>query len=58
LINAKKQKISHVIAEPQYSDKGAKLIAENLHVPVYVIDPYSQEYMNNLRLLAEVIAQS
>lgn len=58
LAKAKSHKISHVIAEPQYSDKGAKLIAENLQVPVHVIDPYSPEYMNNLRKLAEVIAQS
>jgi zinc transport system substrate-binding protein len=58
LIQARKHKIAQVIAEPQYSDKGAKLIAECLQVPVCVIDPYSQDYMNNLRLLAEAVAQS
>src|SRR5579862_3434615 len=55
---AKKHKIAHVIIEPQYSDKGAQLIAENLEVPVYVVDPYSQEYMKNVRYIAEIIAKS
>lgn len=53
---AKDQKISSIIAEPQYSDKGAQLIAKNLGVPVYVIDPYSQEYLKTLRTLAEIMA--
>jgi zinc transport system substrate-binding protein len=55
---AKMHHIASVIAEPQYSDKGAKLIAENLKVPVYTIDPYSREYMTNLRFIAEVMAKS
>ncbi len=58
LIMAKKHNIAHVIVEPQYSDKGAQLIAENLEVPVYVVDPYSQEYMKNMRYLAEIVAKS
>jgi zinc transport system substrate-binding protein len=55
---AKAHKVTSVIAEPQYSDKGAQLIAKNLNVPVYTIDPYSPEYMTNLRFIAEVIARS
>lgn len=55
---AKKHKIANVIIEPQYSDKGAQLIAESLEVPVYIIDPYSQEYMKNLRFIAEVMAKT
>ncbi len=58
LTMAKTHKIANIIVEPQYSDKGAQLIAENLKVPVCVIDPYSQDYMKNLRIIAEIMARS
>ncbi len=52
--------ISHgaelALALPQYNNKGAQLIAEKLHVPVHLIDPYSPDYFETLRKLANLIA--
>lgn len=44
------------LALPQHNNKGAQLIAEKLHVPVRMIDPYSPDYFETLRLLAHIIA--
>ncbi|HSX25724.1 MAG TPA: zinc ABC transporter substrate-binding protein [Chlamydiales bacterium] len=44
------------LALPQYNNKGAQLIAERLHVPVHLIDPYSENYFETLRKLAHLIA--
>jgi zinc transport system substrate-binding protein len=44
------------LALPQYNNKGAQLIAEKLHVPVHLIDPYSADYFETMRKLAHLIA--
>ena len=44
------------LALPQHNNKGAQIIAEKLHIPVRVIDPYSRDYFETLRFLAHVIA--
>ena len=44
------------LALPQHNNKGAQLIAERLHIPIRVIDPYSADYFQTLRLLAHLIA--
>ncbi len=48
--------IQTVIIEPQYSNKGALLIAERLGLKTHTIDPYAENYPDNLRSLAKVIA--
>jgi len=52
--------ISHraeiAIALPQHNNKGAQIIAEKLHVPVRMIDPYSPQYFETLLFLAHMIA--
>ncbi len=44
------------LALPQYNNKGAQLIAEKLHKPVRLIDPYSADYFETMRKLAHLIA--
>lgn len=44
------------LALPQYNNKGAQLIAEKLHMPVRLIDPYSADYFETMRKLAHMIA--
>ncbi len=44
------------LALPQYNNKGAQLIAEKLHLPVHLIDPYSADYFVTMRKLAHLIA--
>jgi zinc transport system substrate-binding protein len=57
LSQAEKLHIKSVLLQAQYNNKGAELIAEKLHLPTYLIDPYSADYMENMRYLAEIIAQ-
>ncbi len=45
------------LALPQYNNKGAQLIAEKLHLPIRVIDPYSSDYFETMRKLAHLIAE-
>lgn len=44
------------LALPQYNNKGAQLIAEKLHMPIHLIDPYSADYFETMRKLAHLIA--
>jgi zinc transport system substrate-binding protein len=53
---AEKQHVRSILTQPQYSQKGAELIAKKLHLPIYQVDPYSRDYLENLRHLGEVIA--
>jgi len=57
LKRAKEEQIALVIAEPQYSDKGALRIAECLHVPLHTIDPYAEAYLDNVKHIAEVLGK-
>lgn len=47
--------ISGIIIEPQHGSKAAKLLAQNLEIPTYIIDPYSEDYIVNLKQMAEVV---
>ncbi len=51
-------KISAVFAEPQYSNKGAEWIAQKLHIPIYLVDPYSADYPATLLSIAKNIAEA
>lgn len=57
LEQARTLKPSVVILEPQYSNKGAEMVAKTLQLPVATINPYAEDYLSNLRHLSEVIAQ-
>ncbi len=54
---AKSYHIQSVLLEPQYSNKGAELIAESMHLPTHMVDPYSENYSANLLSIAKVIAE-
>jgi zinc transport system substrate-binding protein len=57
LAQAKQHHVTAVLLQPQYSNKGATLIAKQLSLPVATVNPYAADYMENLRLIAQVIAQ-
>jgi zinc transport system substrate-binding protein len=49
---------AHVaLALPQHNNKGAQLVAEKLHMPVRLINPYSPDYFKTLIELAEIIKE-
>ncbi len=56
LLKATSHHAEIALALPQYNNKGAQIIADKLHLPVHLIDPYSSEYFETLRRLAHLIA--
>ena len=56
LHQAADQHVALAIALPQYNNKGAQRIAEQLQLPVQLLDPYSPEYFQTMRRLASWIA--
>lgn len=57
LAHAKSHPIHSVLTEPQYSNKGAELIAQSLGLPTHSVDPYAENYSENLLNIAKVIAE-
>lgn len=55
---AKAHKVARILLQPQYNNRGAELIADHLSLPMSSIDPYSNEYMENLREIAQLIADT
>ncbi len=53
---AKRYAVQAVLIEPQYSNKGAELIAKRLGLPTHSVDPYAENYLENLLSIAQVIA--
>ncbi len=53
---AQKAHVTQILAQKQYSDKAAHIVAEKLQLPIFKADPYAEEYLENLRMLAGQIA--
>lgn len=51
-------KVKTVLTQAQYSNKGAELIAQKLHLPIFLVDPYAMDYSKNLLHIAEVISKN
>lgn len=56
LNEARKQNIQTVFIQPQYSSKGAKLIAEQIKARVVTLDPYSEDFYTTLRNITKSIS--
>lgn len=56
LNEARRQNVKTVFIQPQYSSKGAKLIAEQIQAHVVTLDPYSEDFYATLRQIANSIA--
>ena len=54
---AKTTPIRTVLTQVQYNNKGAELIAKQLHLPIHEVDPYSPNYMQNLEQLVQDIVE-
>lgn len=56
-----KAKAAHaqaIFTQPQYSDKAARLIAKEIGAQLISVDPYSEDYENTLRKIAQLIAEN
>ncbi|MBS0621089.1 MAG: zinc ABC transporter substrate-binding protein [Verrucomicrobia bacterium] len=49
--------IQSILTEPQYSNKGAELIASHLHLTTHMVDPYAENYPESLRQIAQAIRE-
>jgi zinc transport system substrate-binding protein len=56
LDEAKKENIKTVFTQPQYSNKGALLIAKEIGAKVVSLDPYSEDYFESLISIAKHFA--
>lgn len=54
---AKNSHVRVVFTLAAYNNKGAELIGEELKLPIYLFDPYSGDYLQNMKHLAELIAK-
>ncbi len=55
---AKKNNIRVVFAQPQYSMKGASLIAHQVGAKVITLDPYSKDYFSSMREITKEFSSS
>jgi zinc transport system substrate-binding protein len=55
LERARREKIKTIFLQPQYTRKGAELIAKLLHASLITLDPYSEDYLNNMWTMAQKI---
>lgn len=58
LTSAKDSKVGYILVQPQYSDKAARLIGNQIGAKLVVVDPYSADYDATLRHIAKVIADN
>lgn len=56
LNEARSAKIKKIFTQPQYSNKGAKLIADEIGAQIVTLDPYSADYLNSLLNIANAFA--
>lgn len=55
---ARENSIKTIFVQRQYSNKGARLIADQIGAKVVNLDPYSEDYLNSMREIAGQIARS
>lgn len=58
LNQARQAHIKKVFAQPQYNSKGARLFACHLNAELVMLDPYSEDYINSMKNIAQQIASS
>ncbi|MCK5853580.1 MAG: zinc ABC transporter substrate-binding protein, partial [Sulfurovaceae bacterium] len=57
LKEAKKEKIQAIFTQPEFSDKDAKIIANELKINVIKTSPLTKDWAGNLKKLAKAIAK-
>jgi len=56
LEQAGQKKVRLILTQAQYNNKPAILVAEKLHLPIYLVDPYSKDYLRSIEQLAQLIS--
>lgn len=55
---ARQNKIRVIFIQPQYHNKGARLIAETIGAKVVSLDPYAEDYFTSMRAIAKQIVDA
>lgn len=55
---AKTHKATFVIVQPQHENKGALIMAQKLHLPSFLVNPYEKDFKSTMITLAELIANN
>ncbi|MCP5507887.1 MAG: zinc ABC transporter substrate-binding protein [Chlamydiales bacterium] len=55
---ARAEGVAVIFVQPQHSSKGARLIAQYLNARIVELDPYSADYIENLRHIGDAFSQS
>jgi len=58
LADVKAERVDTIFVQMQYSDKAAKLIANEIGADLVLLDPYSEDYLNSMREIAHRFAES
>lgn len=58
LNDAKSTGVRYILVQPQYSDKAARLIGEQIGAKLISVDPYSENYDSTLRQIATLIKEN
>jgi zinc transport system substrate-binding protein len=58
LSDAKASGVHYILVQPQYSDKAARLIGEQIRAKLISVDPYSENYDSTLRQIATLIKEN
>jgi len=53
---AKEEKVTAIFTQPEFSDSAAKVIADELHIPVIKVSPLAEDWSDNLIRIAKAIA--
>ncbi|HEY5236140.1 MAG TPA: zinc ABC transporter substrate-binding protein, partial [Rhabdochlamydiaceae bacterium] len=54
---AQENHVKVIFTEPQYNNKGAVLIADKLHLPIYEINPYAGDYFKMMNEITDTIVK-
>lgn len=55
---ARKDKITHIFVQEQYSRKASQIIANEIGAEIVVLDPYAENYFPNMQQIATSFARS
>lgn len=58
LNDAKASRVYYILVQPQYSDKAARLISQQIGAKLILVDPYSENYDSTLRQITTLIKEN
>ena len=57
-VRKKRERITCILTQPQHTNKAAKILARDLGMKTYSVDPYAANYMDTMKKITEIITES